>query len=130
LLVLALCATVPAVGQPSQNCKPVAVQGLSDDDLTRIVLAEVAAVVQVPVAAIDMAKSLKSLDRSENGVMTYGFFFLNIERRLNIRLSMASAEVRASLNSTTVGEAYERSTIRSLGAVVRSAFHNTPNCAP
>ncbi len=128
ILLLASVWAWPSLAQSTVSCRPAAIEALSDIELDRVVLLEISRLTEVPASELDVRKSLSTVDRSAQGVMTYGSFLLNIERLLGIRLSSASPTVRSSIGAKTVGEAYARTPISTLQTVVRSAFRNTPAC--
>ena len=125
LSLLVLC-TFPAAGQ--ERCKPPRIRGLSDADVNTIVLREIANVSNTSADRIDLDLPLKAADRTSNGAITYAFFFHNISEDLEIELAKASPEVVSQLGKSNVGAVYEHTPVRTLQALVRSAYKAAQEC--
>jgi len=105
--------------QSIEECEPVRTPGLSAADVDRIALNKISESTKVPISQIDLTKSMKQIDRSDLGVIGYAVFLVGTSDQLGVDFAKASAGLVKEPNG---GGIYERTPIRDLLAVARSAY--------
>lgn len=124
LLCALFCCNDLTHAQAIEECKPVRTPGLSPAEVDRIALNKISESTKVPASEIDLTKSMKQIDRSDLGVIGYAVFLVGTSDQLGVDFAKASVGLVKEANA---GGIYERTPIRDLLAIARSAYFADPD---